>query len=328
MLKFLSFTDAAEKVLKEYAHKKPMHYKEIIRLALKNKWISTKGLTPETTLTASIGSENRRRQARGEEARFIAHGKGMYGLSMWEPKGLAKEIQQKNKEEKRKLQNILMTIKPRRFEELIGELLAETGFENVEVTTKHGDGGIDVKGDLIVGGVIKTKMAVQVKRWKNNVQVPVVTQLRGSLEPHEQGLIITTSDFSKGAVKEASDPRKAPISLMNGTNLIELMAECQIGIKKTDLFLLEIDKEPLSNMGITEEQPLPDQIKIFGTTKGRTYKGILIGLKKVKVGRKTYSSPSGAAKAICGYSVDGWRFWKYKESKTGKVSSIDKLRKK
>lgn len=328
MPKFLSFTDAAEKVLKEYTHKKPMHYKEIIRLALKNKWVSTKGLTPETTLTASIGLENRKRQARGEEARFIAYGKGMYGLSVWEPRGLAKEIQQKNKEEKRKLQDVLMTIEPRHFEELIGELLAKTGFENVEVTARHGDGGIDVKGELVVGGVIKTKTAVQVKRWKNNVQVPVVTQLRGSLEPHEQGLIITTSDFSKGAVKEASDPRKAPIALISGKNLIELMTECQIGVKKTDLSLLEIDQELLSKMGIKEEQPLPDQIKIFGVTKGRTYKGVLFGLKKIKVEGKTYSSPSGGAKAICGYSIDGWRFWKYKKLKTGKVSSIDKLRKK
>ena len=105
MPKFLSFTDTAEKVLKEYADKKPMYYKEIIRLAIKNKWISTKGLTPETTLTASIGSENRRRQARGEEPRFIAYGKGMYGLSMWGPKGLAKEIQEKNKEKKKKFQD-------------------------------------------------------------------------------------------------------------------------------------------------------------------------------------------------------------------------------
>lgn len=127
MSKFLSFTGAAEKVLKEYANKKPMHHKEIIRLALKNRWISTKGLTPETTLTASIGSENRRRQARSEEPRFIAYGKGLYGLSVWEPKGLAKEIQQKNKEEKKKLQDILMTIQPRQFEELIGEILAEAG---------------------------------------------------------------------------------------------------------------------------------------------------------------------------------------------------------
>lgn len=81
-------------------------------------------------------------------------------------------------------------------------------------------------------------------------------------------------------------------------------------------------------MGIKEEQRLPDQIEIFGATKGRTYKGTLIGLKKIKVERKTYSSPSDAAKAICGYSVNGWRFWQYKEPETGKVSSIGKLRKK
>lgn len=81
-------------------------------------------------------------------------------------------------------------------------------------------------------------------------------------------------------------------------------------------------------MGIKEEQRLPDQIEIFGATKGRTYKGTLIGLKKIKVERKTYSSPLDAAKAICGYSANGWRFWQYKEPETGKVSSIGKLPKK
>jgi restriction system protein len=36
------------------------------------------------------------------------------------------------------------------------------------------------------------------------VQAPVVQQVRGSLGAHEQGLIITTSDFSTGARSEAA----------------------------------------------------------------------------------------------------------------------------
>ncbi len=52
---------------------------------------------------------------------------------------------------------------------------------------------------MVTGDVVRTRMAVQVKRWKANVQAPAVQQVRGSLGAHEQGLIITTSDFSKGA---------------------------------------------------------------------------------------------------------------------------------
>jgi restriction system protein len=56
---------------------------------------------------------------------------------------------------------------------------------------------------MVTGDVIRTRMAVQVKRWKANVQSPTFQQVRGSLGAHEQGLIITTSDFSKGARAEA-----------------------------------------------------------------------------------------------------------------------------
>jgi restriction system protein len=58
---------------------------------------------------------------------------------------------------------------PAAFEELVGELLAKIGFEDVTVTRASGDGGIDVRGTLVAGDVIQTKMAVQVKRWKSNV---------------------------------------------------------------------------------------------------------------------------------------------------------------
>jgi restriction system protein len=76
-------------------------------------------------------------------------------------------------------------------------------------------------------------MAIQVKKWKlkNNIQSPVVQQVRGSLGAHEQGLIITSSDFSDGAIKEAAQPDKTPIALMNGEQLVMLLMEHGIGIK-------------------------------------------------------------------------------------------------
>lgn len=326
MLKKLSFTDAAEKVLREFANRKPKHYKNIIDIAVKKGWILTKGLTPETTLTAVIGSENRRRLRRGEEPRFIVYGRGLYGLSEWEPKGLLRDIQERNEEVKEKLRKSILRIPPEKFEELIGQLLAEIGFDGIEVTSKSADGGIDVKGKLVVGGVIETKMAVQVKRWKHNVQTPVVTQLRGSLGPHEQGLIITTSDFSKGAIKEANDPYKAPIALMNGKELVDLMVEYQVGVKKKEISVLELaESEKLLEEVVGRETSA--KVEIFGRTKGKRFNAFLINLKQVELDGKTYRSTSGAARSICSYPVDGWNFWKYRDEK-GRVQKIDNLRKK
>jgi restriction system protein len=36
-----------------------------------------------------------------------------------------------------------MNLNPAQFEELVGQLLAEMGFESIEVTKYGGDGGVD-----------------------------------------------------------------------------------------------------------------------------------------------------------------------------------------
>jgi len=131
-------------------------------------------------------------------------------------------------------------MKPYDFENLISQLLLALGFEQVEVTSRSNDGGIDVRGTLVVGEVIRTRLAVQVKRWKNNVQAPVIQQVRGSLGTHEQGLIITTSDFSKGAREEATRANATPVGLMNGEQLVDLLIQNEIGITLTPLQLIQL----------------------------------------------------------------------------------------
>ncbi len=121
---------------------------------------------------------------------------------------MAFQIEQHNDEVRKKLHARLRTMSPADFEALIGQLLVALGFEDVERTPYSGDDGIDVRGTLVVGDVIRTRMAVQVKRWKKNVQSQVVQQVRGSLGTHEQGLIITTSDFSKGGARKPSGPMR------------------------------------------------------------------------------------------------------------------------
>lgn len=240
-----SFTDFAQKVLEEFGGKKPMHYKEITEKALAKGWLVTGGKTPEATMYAQVITEIKRQQKRGERPRFVQHGRGYVGLSQWMGRGLAFQIEQHNHQVRKALRERLLAMKPGEFEELISQLLAEMGFEMVEVTKLSGDGGIDVRGTLVVGDVVRIKMAVQVKKWKlkNNIQAPVVQQVRGSLGAHEQGLIITTSDFSSGAVKEAAQADKTPIALMNGEQLVMLLMEHGIGVHRSTPDLFEIDEE-------------------------------------------------------------------------------------
>jgi restriction system protein len=222
-----------------------MHYKEITEKALEKGWLVTSGKTPEATMYAQVITEIKRQQKRGERPRFVQHGRGYIGLSQWMGRGLAFQIEQHNHQVRKALRERLLAMKPGEFEELISQLLAEMGFEMVEVTKLSGDGGIDVRGTLVVGDVVRIKMAVQVKKWKlkNNIQAPVVQQVRGSLGAHEQGLIITTSDFSPGAVKEAAQSDKTPIALMNGEQLVMLLMEHGIGVHRSTPDLFEIDEE-------------------------------------------------------------------------------------
>ena len=55
--------------------------------------------------------------------------------------------------------------------------------------------------NLTVGGLTNVKTVIQVKRYKkgNNISGKYITQLRGSAEVDQRGLIITTSDFTKDA---------------------------------------------------------------------------------------------------------------------------------
>lgn len=239
----LSFTDCTQKVLEEFGGTKPMHYKAITEKALEKRWLVTGGKTPDATMYAQVITEIKRQQKRGERPRFVQHGRGYVGLRQWMERGLAFQIEQHNHQVRKALHERLLDMKPGEFEELIAQLLAEMGFEMVEVTKLSGDGGIDVRGTLVVGDVVRIKMAVQVKKWKlkNNILAPVVQQVRGSLGVHEQGLIITTSDFSAGAIMEATQASKTPIALMNGKQLVTLLMEHGIGVHRSTPDLFEID---------------------------------------------------------------------------------------
>lgn len=251
--KFVSFTDAAEQVLTRLGDGQPMHYREITTKALELGLIRTSGRTPEATMYASVLEEIQRYHKRGEKPRFHMAGKGMIGLAKWLPTGIPSQVEQHNRKVRTQLLARLMSMSFGEFEELVGVLLAELGFEEVAVTPRRGDKGIDVRGTLVVGESVRIRMAVQVKRWKDNVQAPTVQQVRGSLGSHEQGLIITTSDFSPGARKEAIRVDAAPVGLMNGQQLINLMLEHEIGVSKASLDLFEV--RPIGERASSESLP-------------------------------------------------------------------------
>lgn len=241
--RILSFTDAAEYVLNQFGGRQSMHYRDVTTKALELGLIKTSGKTPEATLYAQVLTEITRLTRRGEKPRFVKEGRGRISLAHWASTGLVSQIEQHNQNVRQRLYAQLQNMPPADFEELVGELLGALGFAEVEVTKYSNDNGVDVRGILVVGDVIRLSMAVQAKRWKNNIQSPIVQQVRGSLGTHEQGLIITTSDFSEGARREAARSNAVPVALMNGEQLVALLVEHDINVHRTSYDLIELGED-------------------------------------------------------------------------------------
>ena len=112
------------------------------------------------------------------------------------------------------------------FEDLVKDLLVALSFDDPKVTGGPGDGGVDVTGELTTGNLIRLKMFVQVKRYRDNkVNVTAVPALRGSIPMGGQGAVITTSEFDNKA-KEAANSTEYPyVGLIHGRQLVDLLVE-------------------------------------------------------------------------------------------------------
>jgi restriction system protein len=117
---------------------------------------------------------------------------------------------------------------------LIKDLLAAMGYEDIQVTAATNDKGVDVTA-VSQQGITTVKEVIQVKRFtKGNVTRPVLDSLRGGLHRFDafQGSIITLSDLAKGAKDAAYEKGAAPITLINGEKLIDLLIENKLILKR------------------------------------------------------------------------------------------------
>ena len=205
------------------------------------------------TLRRRLNNLLDRRLIERERARYTVTDDGLSYLESAAPEpGPRQKIQRLAKEQKaavrESLREHLLQMDPAVFEELVGRLLEEMNYHNVEVVGQSGDGGVDVVADIQLG-VTSVREVVQAKRHRRTIQRKDLDALRGSLYRFNavRGTIVATSRFAKGAVEAAFAQGAAPITLIDGDRLIELLIEHGIGVRTRAIEVLAFDPEGLSS---------------------------------------------------------------------------------
>lgn len=130
------------------------------------------------------------------------------------------------------LLNVLRSMPAGAFERLCQRVLRESGFTQVEVTGRTGDGGIDGKGVIRLGGVLSFHVIFQCKRYKGSVGPGVIRDLRGAMIGRaDKGLLLTTGTITRNSRMEAQRDGAPPIDLIDGEDLVQRLKDLEIGVE-------------------------------------------------------------------------------------------------
>lgn len=149
---------------------------------------------------------------------------------------------------RQKVLKILAGLPPEGFERLCQRVLRESGFENVVVTGRTGDGGIDGHGVLRINPLVSFYVYFQCKRYSQPVGPSVVRDFRGAmLGRADKGIILTTASFTSEARKEAVRDGVPPIELVDGDGLVDMLENLELGLVPQTIF--EVDEAFFKEFG-------------------------------------------------------------------------------
>ena len=187
----------------------------------------------KATRAMSVAERKARKEAAGEEGREIDEADDEREATSWRDKVLER----------------LLAMPPAVFERLCMRLLRESGFIQVEVTGRSGDGGIDGYGVVRLAGMLSFRVSFQCKRYKNTVGPSIIRDFRGAMMGRaEKGLVITTGAFTRDARQEATRDGATAIDLIDGELLADKMKELALGVKTKTVEAVEIDEEWFSSV--------------------------------------------------------------------------------
>lgn len=128
------------------------------------------------------------------------------------------------------------------FEEFLKVYLEKIGLDEVIVTQRSSDGGIDLEAVRYgVGGFDGADAVdyfVQAKKNKPGTTIPIekVRALRGVMPSGSKGIFITTASYSKKTKEFIEADSSRPIILIDGKSLVESCIDNEIGFVFTPVF--------------------------------------------------------------------------------------------
>ena len=120
------------------------------------------------------------------------------------------------------IKRLMTQLTGHQFEDFMAHLLECMGY-TARVTSKSGDGGVDVIAHMDPLGFQPPIVKVQCKRTTGQTPRPDVDQLLGTLGDGEYGLFVNLGSFARGAIE--LERNRAKLRLINGEQFVELIFE-------------------------------------------------------------------------------------------------------
>lgn len=140
------------------------------------------------------------------------------------------------------LLDLMKQMTPNSFERLCQRFLRESGFQQVEVTGRSGDGGIDGRGLLQINPLMSIHVLFQCKKYSGSVGSEAVRNFRGAMTGRtDKGIFITTGTFTAEAQREALREGVPPIELVDAEKLLAMFEKLKLGLRPKIVY--EVDRE-------------------------------------------------------------------------------------
>ena len=128
------------------------------------------------------------------------------------------------------------------FEDFLKVYLEKLGLDEVKVTQKSKDGGIDLTairpgvGSFSDADILNYYVQAKCYKPDTTISVKVVRELKGTIPFGNKGILITTAKFSKDAINESNNNPSNPVVLIDGASLVQSCIDYELGFVFTPTF--------------------------------------------------------------------------------------------